>query len=82
MARYRIVGGIPDDNGVVELPDDARIIGALYHPITGELNVVILHELTDEELKQDKKLEQPESEKQEAKKLEDEHKEGEHKDGT
>lgn len=42
MAKYRIVGGTPDATGLVELPDDANIIGVLYHPITGELNVVIL----------------------------------------
>jgi len=45
MPKYRIVGGVPDASGVLELPDNARIIGALYHPMTGELNVVMLQEV-------------------------------------
>lgn len=45
--RYRIVGGTPDPDGTVELPDDAIIIGALYHPVTGELNVVMLVEVKE-----------------------------------
>ena len=47
MPKYRIVGGTPDPNGVLELPDDANIIGALYHPMTGELNVVMLVEIKE-----------------------------------
>ena len=45
MAKYRIVGGVPDPSGILELPDDANIIGVLYHPMTGELNVVMLQEI-------------------------------------
>ena len=45
MTKYRIVGGTPDPTGILELPDDAHIIGALYHPVTGELTVVMLQKI-------------------------------------
>ncbi len=45
MTKYRILGGTPDPTGMLELPDDANIIGALYHPVTGELTVVILQKI-------------------------------------
>ena len=51
MTKYRILGGTPDADGTVELPDGVRIIGAMYHPITGELNVVMLQEVPGEPLK-------------------------------
>ncbi len=47
MPKYRIVGGVPDADGTLELPDDANIIGTLYHPVTGELNVVMLVEVKE-----------------------------------
>lgn len=52
MPKYRIVGGIPDSDGILELPDNPHIIGALYHPVTGEINVVMLVEVPATETKE------------------------------
>ncbi len=52
MTKYRILGGTPDADGTVELPDNVRIIGAMYHPVTGELNVVMLQEVPSEPSKE------------------------------
>lgn len=52
MTKYRILGGTPNADGMLELPDDAKIIGALYHPVTGELNVVLLKEILPQEAKE------------------------------
>ena len=47
--KYRILGATLDKSGIADIPDDVRIIGALYHPMTGELTVVVLKEVQESE---------------------------------
>lgn len=44
---YKVMGAQTDKHGTVVLSDDAITIGAVYHPQTMQLNIVILQEYTE-----------------------------------
>ena len=56
MTKYRVDGILADKDGLHDIPDSARIIGALYHPQDGTLNVVILTKVPDKIDEPEKKI--------------------------
>lgn len=65
--RYRVQGAETNEKGEVDIPNDARIIGVMYHPVTLKLMVACLVELPLEQ--------QPEEEGQEEKLVEEQSRE-------
>ncbi len=55
--KYKIMSAEMDDKGFVVIPEQAIVLGGLYHPITGKF-VVACMILVEEPLKKDETEEQ------------------------
>ncbi len=40
--KYRIMSAEMDDKGFVVIPENAKVIGGLYHPVTGKFVVACM----------------------------------------
>ena len=47
--KYIVQAAWVDTDGVVELPDGARILNSFYHPVNGALGVAVLKPLPGEQ---------------------------------
>lgn len=45
MTKYVLLGAPVDENGIVDIPDDVKVIGPLYYMGDGTLNVAMLREV-------------------------------------
>lgn len=63
--RYKVQGAETNERGEVDVPDNARVIGVMYHPVSLKLLVACLIELPPEQ--------QPKVEKSKEERAEESH---------